>query len=95
MAEAGGPEGSPAARHFFFSGSKVTTTYFVAWSPRDFTASAFLSFSEADLKVTFWVPSFSPASMVMDFESTPSSFANASRTCVLQPPQVTPVMPTA
>ena len=68
--------------HFFLSGAKVTTTYFVAFSPSDFTASSFLSLVEADLKVTFWVPAFSPASMVMDFVSIPSSFANASRTCV-------------
>ena len=86
---------APGHHGFFFSGSKVTTTYFLAFSPRDFTASSFLSFSEVDLKVTFWVPSFSPASMVMVAVSTPESFANASRTCVLQPFQVTPVMPTA
>jgi hypothetical protein len=72
----------------------VTTTYFVASAPSDFTASSFLSFPDVDLKVTSWVSAFFPFSIVMVLESTPSSFANASRTCCLHPPQVTPVIPT-
>jgi hypothetical protein len=70
------------ATHFAaLAGAKVTTTYLLASAPSDFTAASFVSFAEVDLNVTAWVPSFSPALIVMEPGSTPSSFANASRTC--------------
>lgn len=63
-----------------------------AWSPSDFTACSLVIDASVELNVTFWLsPS---ASILMDSLSTPFSVANASRTCFLQPAQVTPVMPT-
>lgn len=58
----------------------------------------FVSFALEDLKVTFWVPFSSPALISMSLEgssaTTPSSFLNAARTYFLQPPHVTPDIPT-
>ena len=74
---------------YFFS--QVTTTYLAAWSPSDLTASALLMVPEEEVTVTFWVAGLSPAAI--STLETPVSLLNASRTCALQPPQVTPVMP--
>jgi hypothetical protein len=72
--------------------SQDTTTYLAASSPRLFTASCLvIALAELVVTVTFWVPGLSPAAI--STLETPSSLLNASRTCTLQPPQVTPVMP--
>jgi hypothetical protein len=71
--------------------SQVTTTYLDASSPSDLIACSLVTSAEEEVTVTFWVPGLSPAAI--STLETPANFVNASRTCTLQPPQVTPVMP--
>ncbi len=84
---------SPAGAAFFGSTFFTSlTTYLVALSPSVLSRSALLILSDLASKVTFWVSPVSPARIWM--LATPSNLLNASRTCALQPPHVTPVMVT-
>ena len=72
--------------------AQLTTTKRAALSPSDSIAASFeRSADPSVITVTFWVPGFSPFSILMDLK--PESFLNAELTLALQPPQVTPVMP--
>lgn len=89
MMSPGGAFDSPLLAAVFFTS---LTTYLSASEPIDFTKSSLVCASVAESKVTFWVVAVSPAAMTMLV--TPSSLLNASRTCFLQPPHVTPVIVT-
>jgi len=56
-------------------------------------ASLVISLEPSVLKVTTWVPAFSPFSIVIESLIYPGSELNAELTSRLHPPHTTPVMP--